>query len=318
MAGTRTHGRILIVDDSPVVRAAVAEHLRESGYEVEEAGNGVEALRLLEASEFDVVITDLRMPELDGFGVLETVKARGLSTEVIILTGTHAQDMGCAIKALRLGAHDFLTKPPSGPDEVVLTVDRAVEKKRLREANLRLLRELEALSRTDPLTGLLNRRVFDEALRREVARARRYEYPLSLTLLDLDHFKQVNDAHGHRAGDRVLEQFARLLTGFFRESDTVHRYGGEEFAVLLPHTPYGGALDAVRRVVAVAAETPVQIGRAELRVTVSAGVASLEQAVERDLVAEADAALYEAKRQGRNRAVGAAETCPAGPPRPRS
>jgi diguanylate cyclase (GGDEF)-like protein len=215
--------------------------------------------------------------------------------------------MGSAIRALRLGAHDFLTKPPSGPDEVIVTVDRAVEKKRLREANARLMRELEALSRIDPLTGALNRGIFDEALRREALRSRRYRFPLSLVMLDLDHFKAINDTHGHRVGDGALQQFVARLGTVFRETDAIHRYGGEEFAVLLPHTALEGALDAARRVVQLTAATPFAIGAIHLNVTVSAGVANAraEDMQGDDLVTRADAALYQAKRNGRNCAVAA-------------
>jgi diguanylate cyclase (GGDEF)-like protein len=298
-------GRVLVVDDSLLVRAMVGGFLRNAGYRVHEAENGGAAVRCLESEEFDVVITDLRMPELDGFGVLETVKRRSLNTEVIILTGSHAQDMNCAIKALRLGAHDFLTKPPSGPDEVVLTVDRALEKKRLKEANLRLLRQLEALSRTDALTGALNRRAFDDTLRQERERARRYGLSLSLILFDLDHFKAVNDTHGHMAGDEVLKEFVRLAGTVFRDSDGLYRYGGEEFAVLMPHTVLGGALLAAGRMVSATADTAFRSGSLTMRVTVSAGVASAEGSGldTIDLTKAADEALYQAKRAGRSRAM---------------
>jgi diguanylate cyclase (GGDEF)-like protein len=300
------HGRVLIVDDSEVVRALVGGYLRNAGFAVEESANGADALRKVESAVFDVIITDLRMPELDGFGLLEAVKRRGAGPEVILLTGTHAHDMASAIRALRLGAHDFLTKPPAGPDEVILTVDRAIEKKRLRESNARLMRELEALSKTDPLTGALNRGAFDEALRREAQRARRYHFPLSLLILDLDHFKPVNDTHGHRVGDGVLQQFVARLGTVFRETDAIHRYGGEEFVVLLPHTGSEGALDAAKRVVQVTSSTPFQIGAIALKVTVSVGVATARPDEEGDdLVTRADRALYQAKKTGRNCAVAA-------------
>ncbi len=301
------HGSVLIVDDSPVVRALVGGFLRSAGYAVEEADNGVDALERMEGHTFDVIITDLRMPELDGFGLLEAVKRKASGPEVILLTGTHAQDMSSAIRALRMGAHDFLTKPPSGPDEVIVAVDRAVEKKRMREQNLRLVRELEALSKTDPLTGAKNRGAFEEMLRQEAHRARRYQFPLSLVMLDLDHFKPINDTHGHRVGDGVLQQFVARVGTVFRETDAIYRYGGEEFTVLLPHTPYDGALDAARRLVQVTSATPFTIGAVTLPVTVSAGVATTAAGDTDgvDLVTRADAALYQAKKQGRNCAVGA-------------
>jgi diguanylate cyclase (GGDEF)-like protein len=301
-----SEGRVMIVDDSPVVRALVAGYLRGAGFSVDEADNGADALKRIEASPFDVIITDLRMPIMDGFALLEAVKRDHGGPEVILLTGTHAHDMSSAIRALRLGAHDFLTKPPSGPDEVIVAVERAVEKRRLREANARLMRELEALSRTDPLTGALNRGAFEEALRRESHRARRYAFPLSLALFDLDHFKKVNDTHGHRTGDGVLQQFVKRACTVFRESDTIHRYGGEEFVALLPHTPYEGAMDAARRLVQATAASPFVVGDVSLSITVSGGVACAraEDIDGSDLVTRADAALYEAKGAGRNRAVG--------------
>jgi diguanylate cyclase (GGDEF)-like protein len=300
--------RVLVADDSPVARALLSGYLRMAGYEVEEAKDGADALARLAATPFDVVVTDLQMPGVDGFGVLETVKNRSVGAEVIILTGSRAQDVNCAIRALRLGAHDFLTKPPS-VDDIVLAVERAVEKKRLRETNQRLLRELEALSRTDALTGTYNRRMFDEALEREVLRSRRYSYALSLVLLDLDHFKDVNDTYGHLAGDEVLKRFAHLVQDVLRDSDAIHRLGGDEFALILPHTPVEGALEAARRVVARTATTPFDAGRVPLKLTATAGVACLQESAEttaEDLLAAADRALYEAKRAGRNR-VGAAE-----------
>src|SRR5262245_12295816 len=133
-------GRVLLADDSPIVRAIVAGALRAAGYAVDEAEDGASALQLLEASTYDVLLTDLKMPAVDGFGVLEFVRLRELGPEVVVLTGTHAQDINAAIRAMRLGANDFLMKPLTGPDQAVLSVDRAMEKKRQREA----LREAQA------------------------------------------------------------------------------------------------------------------------------------------------------------------------------
>jgi two-component system cell cycle response regulator len=297
-------GRILVVDDSQVVRRAVGEMLRKAGHSVDEAGDGNSAVRRLEATEYDVVITDLRMPERDGFGVLEAVRQASLSTEVIILTGTHAKDVSAAVRALRLGAHDFLTKPPQGPHDVIVTVDRALEKKRLKEANLRLLRDMEGLSRTDALTGVWNRRAFEETMQRELLRASRHGLPLSLVMLDIDHFKRINDTYGHRVGDDVLKWFGVHVSRMLREGDTIHRFGGEEFAIVLPHTDTQGALLAAQRVLEYLAASSFQDS---LTVTASAGVACGrgEELEDMDLIAVADAALYRAKREGRNRAVAA-------------
>ena len=298
-------GHILVVDDSRLVRHVVAGFLREGGYEVDEAEDGRIALSRLESGNYDVVITDLNMPGVDGFGVLEAVRKRPLGTEVIILTGAGANDAASAVRALRLGAHDFLSKPPSGADEVILTVERALEKKRLRDANAALVRQLEALTRTDPLTGAANRRALDETLSQEHTRARRYDLPLSVVVADLDHFKRVNDAHGHAAGDEVLKAFVQRATEVFRGCDGLFRIGGEEFVIVLPHTDEQGALAAAQRLVDGVAARPLRPGLGTI--TVSAGVASARGAAlaGHDLVAAADAALYRAKGAGRNRAVAA-------------
>jgi len=299
----RLQGRVLVVDDSRVVRALVSRTLRAAGFDVEEAEDGSVALSDRRIESFDAIVTDLRMPKVDGFTLLEQVKRIALGPEVVILTGSHAQDVECAVRALRLGAHDYLTKPPARGDEVVLTVARAVEKKRLRETNARLLAELKALSRTDPLTGVGNRRAFDEALAQEQARAERYRLPLSLVLVDADHFKRVNDVHGHPAGDQVLKAIAQLIAGELRQTDAVFRYGGEEFAVLLPHTDVEGALDVAQRVVSAVRSRAIAAGSQRLTVTVSAGVASGQgrALASVDLMSQADVALYAAKRGGRNR-----------------
>jgi len=301
--GVGMAGRVLIVDDARVVRAVVARCLRGAGYHTEEAADGAEALRRLATESYDVVITDLRMPLLGGLELLASVKRLAPTVEVIILTGTHAQDMSSAVKALRLGAHDYLTKPPSSQDEVVLTVQRAVEKKRMHEENLRLIRELESLSRTDALTGVGNRRAFDDALGHEIARAKRHGQALSLVMLDIDHFKHVNDTHGHQGGDEVLRVVARTLRATLRDGDVLYRYGGEEFAVLLPYAQGAGACTAAERMLRAIAAAPIDLRTGQLHVTSSAGVATLS-AADNDgasLVSRADAALYEAKKAGRNR-----------------
>jgi diguanylate cyclase (GGDEF)-like protein len=296
-------GRVLVVDDSVVVRALLTSCLRDAGFEVKEAPDGAVGLQLLTDEGFDVVITDLHMPRLGGLDLLAEVRRRAIGTEVVILTGTHAQDVDCAIRALRLGAHDYLTKPPASPEVVIFTVEKALEKKRLRDENVRLLQDLQALSLTDALTGLPNRRSFEQALKHENARALRHGQALAVLMVDLDHFKRVNDAHGHGGGDTVLKHFAALAVQVFRDGDVIYRYGGEEFVALLPQTAASGALQAAARLIELVAGTPAVVDNTPVRVTCSVGIASTKRFDgATDMVAEADAALYEAKRSGRNRA----------------
>jgi len=294
-----------VVDDSRPVRLVVTRQLEAAGYTVGQAEDGDRALELIGKGAFDIVITDLRMPGLDGFEVLAATKRLAPGVEVIILTGAHSEDMSAAVRALRLGAHDYLTKPPY-PDEVVLAVERAMEKRHLRETNARLLRQLEESSLTDPLTGVSNRRAFDRTLEQEVARARRHKHPLSFVMLDIDRFKAVNDACGHDGGDEVLKSFTNTVSSELREGDSLHRYGGEEFVVILPHADAAGAMATAQRIVAAVAGSSVRIGSATIRVTTSAGVSSLgEEGDGRDAISRADAALYAAKKAGRNRACSA-------------
>ena len=294
--------RILIVDDSAVVRALVGNCLKNAGYEVAEANNGVVGLRQLQANSFDVVITDLNMPEMGGLAMLAQIRHQALGPEVIILTGSLAQDVDSAVKALRLGAHDYLTKPPQSPDTILFTVERALEKKRLRDENARLLQALQTLSLTDALTGLPNRRSFDEALVHEKARARRHGHTLSVVMLDIDHFKKVNDTYGHGGGDLALKHFASTASRVLRTGDLLYRLGGEEFVALLPETTSSGALEASARILWTLASSPVEIDGTSVRITASAGVACTKGKGDgRDILGEADEALYEAKRGGRNR-----------------
>jgi two-component system, cell cycle response regulator len=303
---TATKGaRVLVVDDARLVRVVIAGILVRAGFDVDEAPNGAIALDMLGRQTYDVVISDLNMPEVDGFQLLAGAKRIAPHVEVIILTGTRAQDVDSAVRALRLGAHDYLSKPPSNSDEVVVTVERALEKKRLKDANQRLVRELESLSRNDALTNVLNRRSFDDGLAQEVARATRHGHPLGVVMLDIDHFKKINDTHGHPGGDEVLRFFAQTVKATLREGDALFRYGGEEFTALLPHADGAGAVAAARRIVSAVAAAPVTVGGKRVAITTSAGVACLGPSARtgEQLVGMADGALYAAKQSGRNRAV---------------
>lgn len=297
---------VLVADDNTVVRRLVSARLRDAGYRVTEASDGAAALAEFEREPVPVVVTDLNMPRLDGLGLLAALRRREEPPEVIVLTGTHARDIEAAVQALRLGAHDYISKTPASLDAVALAVERAAEKWRLREENARLLGALHRLSLTDGLTGVGNRRAFDEALRQEIARARRLGCALALALLDIDHFKRVNDTMGHQAGDLALVDFVERVRSVARSADRLFRYGGEEFALLLSDAGLSGGLALARRIVEAVAREPLRVGHDAAVVTCSVGVAELgasDDTLGTELVGRSDAALYAAKRAGRNRAI---------------
>jgi diguanylate cyclase (GGDEF)-like protein len=293
-----TAGKILVAEDSLVVRTVVCDQLEDEGYEVVEAADGESALVKAAAERPDAILLDIEMPGLDGHQVLARLKAdRDLGgIPVVFLTGrTGTDDM---VAGLRAGAHDYLRKPFETA-ELLARVGGAVRIKRLQD-ELRIRNEqLDRLSRVDGLTGLYNRRHIDQQLRKEVATAERHHQPLAVLMLDIDHFKRVNDVEGHPAGDQVLREFASRLTEVTRAGDVVGRWGGEEFIVIAPHTDLDGALGLGERIRAAVADTPMDVGDHTIAVTVSIGCGVGDDG--RALVERADAALYRSKSGGRNR-----------------
>jgi diguanylate cyclase (GGDEF)-like protein len=301
---------VLIIDDSRAARDELRRVLDESGrYErVLEARDGIEGLRVLLAQSVDAVICDLEMPGLDGEKLLAAQRGRTGGEEMPFLFLTAQRDPERMARLLRSGACDIVQKPFHAA-ELLARLDLHVRLRRLqaelREKNATLAR----LSTTDPVTGLRNRRYVSEFLSVEVLRAVRYHTPLAVLLLDLDHFKRVNDTHGHRVGDAVLQVVADTLRASLRATDLAGRYGGEEFLVVLPQTDLAGGAVLAERVRVAIEETAIDVAAdTALSVTVSVGVAALEGAAQtvEQLVERADAALYAAKDAGRNRVVSAA------------
>lgn len=292
---------VLVADDSAVVRAVVRAQLTEHGFEVVEAADGDLALRAFEEWRPDVVLLDVEMPGLDGFHVLEAIKrdARAGDTPVVFLT---ARD-GTAdlVEALELGAHDYLRKPFE-ESELLARVRAAHRVKRLQDELRDRGAQLDLISRKDPLTGLWNRRHLQEQLPGLESLSHRHGIPLSVLMVDIDHFKRINDREGHAAGDEVLRVVASRLQESVRTEDLLARWGGEEFLIVLPMTGMPGAAETAERVRAVVAAQPVALGDRAIRVTVSVGCASLSKGEALNaLMARADAGLYRAKGTGRNR-----------------
>jgi two-component system cell cycle response regulator len=292
-------GRILVADDSLVVRAVVCDQLEAEGYEVVQAVDGESALKESAITKPDAILLDIEMPGLDGYQVLARLKADGEVSDipVVFLTGrTGTDDM---VAGLRAGAHDYLKKPFE-PAELLARIGGAVRIKRLQD-ELRMRNEqLDQLSRVDGLTGLHNRRHLDEELVKEGNTARRHQQPLAVLMLDIDHFKHVNDEEGHPAGDRVLQEFALRLQATVRSGTIVGRWGGEEFLVIAPQTNAADAMILGERIRKAIADQPVDLGDHSIPITVSIG-GSVGVLPPAELVARADTALYRSKDAGRNR-----------------
>lgn len=304
---------ILLVDDDPTVITVLGQVLQEYG-RVRFACAGPEALRLIQQFPPDLVLLDIELPGMNGFEVCAAMKATPHLAEIPVIFITGHDDVEHEVKGLQLGAADFVMKPPR-PAQVSARVAMQL---RLHEMN----KALRKAAATDPLTGLANRRHFDEALQREWLRSQRTGAPLSLLMIDVDFFKAFNDHYGHLDGDQCLRGVARALTRVVhRPADVLARYGGEEFAILLPDTHGRGGCCVARYALQEVRSAQLSHARSPLnaQVTVSVGVSAFEvfdqeqPAVRRDplieqrvsasdLVAAADQALYASKGGGRNHA----------------
>jgi diguanylate cyclase (GGDEF)-like protein len=300
--------KILVVDDSRTQLDWLVEVLEKEGYAVQTAIDGRDAIRKVRTESPDLVLLDMILPDMSGLEVLRLIKPSDDSQFLPVIIQSSKSDIDSKVEGLRIGAHDFLVKP-FAEQELVARCANMLRIKQLQERLRDAQRKLEEQSVTDGLTGLKNRRFFDERLHEEFRRAQRYGDTLSLIMIDLDHFKDVNDRHGHPAGDVVLRDAAALIRASIRDPDICARYGGEEFAVILPKTHMTGALAVAERIwkelgnkeyVVAANGAPAP---RKVRVTASLGIAfypSKDISSGELLVRFADQALYNAKRSGRN------------------
>ncbi len=302
--------QVLIVEDSRTQAEWLAEVLSREGHQVQVAPDGEEALRRIHGEPPDLVLLDLVLPDMDGLEVLRAVKARSEEQFIPVILLSVKGDLDSRVAGLRNGADDFLAKPFADA-EIQARVAAMLRIKSLQDQLRSAKAALEQLSVTDGLTGLYNHRHFEDRLREEFRRCQRYGDPVALLMLDLDHFKNVNDRYGHPFGDRVLRETAELLKSSVRQPDICARYGGEEFAIILPKTHLQGALVVAERVFKalrqktypVPAIGPALDRSSVLRVTASAGLAfypSKDVTAQESLVRFADEALYRAKREGRD------------------
>jgi diguanylate cyclase (GGDEF)-like protein len=291
---------ILVVDDDPMVLDVVVESIKAAGYDADSCQDGEEALRMTAATEYDVILTDMKLPGLDGLSLIKRLKTGKSDTDVIVITGYGSIEN--AVECMRAGALDYLIKPFT-VDQIQVAVRKALEHRELRRRALE--RELyKELSYLDPLTGIHNRRHFDESLESEIRKASRHKTTLVLLMIDLDDFKRYNDCLGHQQGDEALKKMAQLFKTTCRIYDIVTRYGGEEFAIIFPGAGMENALELAERVRQEVMDTPFDGGHLlpNGRLTVSIGAACYPRHADNpsDLLRCADQALYEAKNSGKN------------------
>lgn len=291
--------QILLIDDDRLQHQLVKKiisQFRTGPWEFDGALDFTAGLKKLVSGRHAVCLLDYRLGKDDGLELLRAARAAGCTVPVVVLTADDSVEVEDA--AMEAGAMDFLVKRE---------IDVRVLERSIRYARKlgETLERLNQLATRDGLTGLLNRREFERILEEEWQRSVRFERPFTLLLVDIDHFKQVNDTHGHQVGDEVLRHVASLLAGQLRSVDRVARYGGEEFAIIMVESGCGAAMERMQRICALLEDMPCIVGEKGLAVTVtlSAGVAemiaNLPNAAR--LITLADKALYAAKDAGRNR-----------------
>ncbi|MBI5637419.1 MAG: diguanylate cyclase [Nitrospinae bacterium] len=286
-----TNSRILVVEDSPQMLNLIRTILLRSGFEVTTGSNGKEGLAAVEASEVDLIISDIMMPEMDGFQFCQEVRKNSRTSNIPFIFLSARGGIQDKMSGFQDGADDYITKP-FDPNELVMRVTAML----MRASRYRM----EAY--TDSLTGLNNRRYFDKKLSEMVSHSHRYKKNFCVAMLDIDFFKDFNDKFGHLVGDQVLIHLGKFLKAGLRDSDFSCRYGGEEFVILLPDTQKESAFHLVDRLRKKFAETALPHEGSSYQVTFSIGLAEYPADADtaREMIKCADDALYESKTAGRN------------------
>jgi diguanylate cyclase (GGDEF)-like protein len=296
--------KLLCIDDDHVILTAIRRFLGRD-FRVFSANTADEAMNVIEENpDLAIVLSDHRLrSSISGLSLL--AKAKNILPDAVRAIVSGHIDISEMVEPINTSLiHRFILKPWDNEYFRLQMLEALANHSTLLEK-----RQLETLSVTDSVTSLKNHRYFQDRLRIEMERALRHSRLLSLVLLDIDHFKDVNDQHGHPVGDMILRAVATRFLDQVRFIDTVARYGGEEFAILLPDTPYCDTMKVAERIrLAIMNQAFHFVGHPEISITVSAGVVSApDHAVTaQDLIAKADSALYQAKGQGRNQTVGAA------------
>jgi len=286
---------LLLIDDDDVDRKAVSRALRSfrSHYDLQEAPDARSGILLARSQSFDCILLDYNLPDMNGFDLIDELRAAGILTPIVVLTGSGNEAV--AVDAMKRGAHDYLRKSHLGPEMLTRAIDNAIDKGSLQRKLVDAHDKLERLALYDALTGLGNRNLFYHQLPRAIAIAQRERSSFPLLFMDLDRFKEANDAFGHEAGDAILAIIGSRLQEISRTADVYFRLGGDEFTAILHSGSDGGT--AARRIIA-AVSRPIQFETQMLDVSVSVGVANYpaDGTNAKTLVGSADGAMYKAKK----------------------
>lgn len=303
--------RILLVEDSELQAMTAKKFLEREGHEVRLAKDGKAAISAVKSHPIDIVLLDLVLPDMTGNHLCRWLKLGEDTKGIPIIMLTVKSDVNDKVAGLEAGADDYLPKPYNQIElnaRIYACLRTKALQDDLRQKNAQLedlLKKVAVLASTDHLTGLYNRRQFEKVIKKEYLRAVRYKEPLACFMLDIDHFKRINDTFGHKAGDGVLKEISQIITEGLREIDHIARWGGEEFIVALPKTDREGVLIPASRILkAVSEHQVVSLLPNEERVTVSIGIAAIPETsitTFEQLIHAADEALYRAKKNGRNR-----------------
>ena len=294
---------VVVAEDDRSTREELVRRLEAHGLRAEAFESGQKAIDRVSKGDVSLVLLDIIMPGLSGFDCCRLLKSMSQSAFLPVVMLTARTDTESRIEGLRIGADDYICKP-FDDRELLARVDGMLRIKQKHDEVQKARAQLEQLAIQDELTGLYNYRYLHTRLAEEFKRSERYRDPLACAMVDIDHFKAINDKHGHDVGDLVLAEVARRLRGAVREIDVVARYGGEEFLLVLPSTHFSGALTVADRVWRAVSSTPFATNGTEQAVTVSVGVAlfpSRDVKTKDQLIKAADRALYQAKSEGRNR-----------------
>ncbi|HAC62939.1 MAG TPA: diguanylate cyclase response regulator [Cyanothece sp. UBA12306] len=295
---------ILIVDDISKNIQLLIEILDSLGYATTFAIGGKQALERVKIVKPDLILLDLMMPEINGIEVCRIIKSEEETADIPILFLTASNEKDHLLQAFEEGAVDYVTKPFK-TSELLARVKTHLELKKTQNELKLAYKKMQKLANTDPLTGIANRRYLLDFAQKEFQRILRYHNNLSLLMIDIDHFKRINDTYGHDNGDKAIKNIVFSIESCIRKIDLLGRFGGEEFVVILPETPMKGALEVAERIRALIASQSLILEEDTVTLTVSIGIVSYtsEDKTIGQMIQRADRSLYQAKTGGRNRIV---------------